>query len=72
MMLYLCVRVSLDSVFSGCEDLDTISVLLGSQPRIDRLAIYGNANVSDLSQWVELLGLDDEFIPVQLGVSYCS
>ena len=56
-------------MLSGCEDLDTLSILLGTQPRVDRIAIYGNADVNDLSQWVELLGLEDESIPLQVGVS---
>lgn len=63
---HLC-RVSLEKIFSNCEDLDTVSILLGSESdRINRLAKNGNANISDTSQWIELLGWNDS--PMQIGV----
>ena len=64
------VRIPLSVVSAGCSDLDTLSLLLGTRPLIDRIAMYGNANVGDLSQWVELLGLDEDSIPDSVGVSW--
>ncbi len=57
-----------DIVLRGCDNLGTLSILLGQQPYTDRLGIYGNADVNDLSQWIMILGLDGESIPVQSQV----
>ena len=56
-------------IMSGCSTLGnhTLVLLLGSEPQNNRIAIYGNSDINDISQWVELIGVGGA--PNHIGVS---
>ena len=69
-LLYISLRLASSQILSGCEGItqQTLNLLLGAEPRVDRIAIYGNSDPRDLSQWIPLLDVTN--IPNTVGVSY--
>lgn len=53
------LRVPMLEIMSGCSTLgnQTLVLLLGAEPQNNRIAIYGNSDINDISHWVELIGV---------------